>query len=369
VRVSFDRAPVLALLATSVLLATCAIALLRMDPILVRSSWIARLGEPSDFAWTPDSPPATFRLDSSPASPEFLAVANQLGGGGGDLEAAKGIARYIAQFIRRRPDPIQRGATETLREMREGGLSYCSDVSQVLMGFAGSQGLFAREWAVFFGGFGGRAHVFDEIFDRQRKKWVMVDALNSFVPADVRTGEPLSFQEFRQLLATGSESDIRIDFLAHTFFATPAEAFSYYRPGLQRVGITWGNAKFSNERGLVFRALNPVSVRAEQLARIAMGIFPELVVVPTGVARSDFEELGNLRRRSLALLGVAAVGLALLPLELLWLARSRKGPRERDPSRAEESQLARGESLYSAREKLSPSPTRTARTSSRPNSE
>ena len=319
--------PVLALLGSIVVVLVSALSLARMDPIRVRASWIARLGEPEDFGWNAGSPPADFLVETTPATPAFVEAMRDAAGS--DLEDAALAVRHIATFFRPDREAIQRVASRTLREMRETGIAYCSDVSQVFVGLAHARGLFAREWSVYFGAVGGSAHSFNEIFDRQRNKWVMVDAQIAFVPLRASTGEPLSFLEFRELLATRREREIRIDFLGTTYFSTPAEVFAFYRPGLHRTGLTWGNAEFSIENGAISRRVGPLSIRLEQALRILVGSFPALVVLPTELATSELTELRAVRTRSLTLLALAGVGLLLLPFSLAQALRALRRTDER----------------------------------------
>jgi hypothetical protein len=320
--------PHLPLLACVLVLLVSAVALARMDPIRVRAAWIVRVGQAPDFDWTPAAPPASFQIESARPTEEFVATAGQVARRG-DLETAKAAALYIASFVDPKSSAVQRGVTETLRSMRESGLGFCSDVSQVFVGLTHALGLTAREWSVFYGQFGGSAHTFNEIFDRQRNKWVMVDAHSAFVPFHARSGEPLSFLELRDLVATGHEEEIRVEFLAETFFTDAAEVFDFYRPGLHRAGLTWANAEFAAEAGILHSLLSPLSIRLEQGARILAGDFPALVVLPTKLGVAESAALARTRARTLALAGLAGGALLLLPAA--W-RRSLQAPRrERDP--------------------------------------
>jgi hypothetical protein len=110
-----------------------AIAISRMDPIRVRAAWTLRVGQPTDFEWAPTAPPASFALETAPPTREFVAITRQIARGD-DLETAEAAARYVASYVEPESPTVPRGVSATLRAMHEGGLGFCSDVSQVFVG-------------------------------------------------------------------------------------------------------------------------------------------------------------------------------------------------------------------------------------------
>jgi hypothetical protein len=246
-----------------------------------------------------------------------------------------------------------------VEETSRTGIGYCSTASQVFVGLSLAAGLWVREWQVFFDDFGGSAHVFDEIYDRQRDKWVMVDPLYSFIPRDAATQTPLSVREFLDALASGRQREVAIHFIRTPRAKTAREVFSYYGPGVERAALNWGNAEITYDRSALATWLQPLPIRVQQLVRIAIGDYPVLMARATPAVKRDWGAVRELRTLSLAVIS-AAFTCALLLAHALLLLKQQPSPR---------AQAGRSTPIrHSARETWRPSPTRARRSTSRPNS-
>ncbi len=246
-------------------------------------------------------------------APIFVETARSLARPGSDLETAVAIGGYIAGYVNERPDAIRSRVTATLAEMRARGVSYCSDVSQVFVGLAIASHLSVREWTSFFDDFGGRSHVFNEIFDRQREQWVMVDALRSFIPFHKGSQEPMSVLEFRDALAGGREETIEIRSLGAAA-TSRSQVLDYYRPGTKQLALTFGNDVFTYEELWRSRMADflPIPVHVRQGVSIALGEYPLLVLYPTERVASRLQSLATTRLLSILLASVAFASFGLI---------------------------------------------------------
>lgn len=278
--------------------------------------------------WQPDAPPDGFQAERLPPPAvvqQAVARARATVGGDGDLALALALARSLGDNPRR-GGAIRRDTVDTLARIAAPGRGYCADYSQVYNALALGAGLAVREWGWGEGQFGS-GHAFNEIWDRQLGKWVLVDAFRSFHVRDRQSGLPLSVTEYHQRLAAGNADTtaevVPID-LAQFTFAEPAAAHAYYRRGLHHFYVFLGNNVLSLDRDPLVRAAASLSRSASLLAGIVSGVQPAIRVLETSANRADHRALAALRHGLLGALGLGAVLAAYLAASL-WAARRRPG--------------------------------------------
>lgn len=255
------------------------------NPVRIRNSLIMRLGSPSDFDWAPDSRPATFRLESGPIPPSFsgsrkiVRVARSQGAWPTAVEIARRLAGGPGVGLRIGSSTVD--AYHTILSERRG---YCADYTQVYNGFAYAAGVAVREWGMTFDDFGSDGHAFNEIFEPRWNKWVFIDSYYSFFVEDRESGIPLSVLELRgELESADPEARLRVVPIDPTRFTfrTSEDALQYYRRGADQLFLVFGNDVFTYDQRPIVVALGSLSPPLAQLAAIALGIYPELVVVPS----------------------------------------------------------------------------------------
>lgn len=250
------------------------------EAVRLRNAILIEPARSGDFAWTPDSVPADFPLDTASASPTFRKIVADLTGGRqiADLDLALLLAANLTHNAKN-GEAIQSTLEDTYAKIQE-GYGYCSDFTNVFLGLAKAAGLFAREWAFSFDGFGGHGHAMVEVFDRQRGKWVFIDVFNNFRVVDAETGQPMSALEFHAYLKDGGRQVKIVRNGAGRFgFKNDEHLFDYYRHGASQWYLWWGNAVFAYDASPLVEMLSPLSRSAEQLAAIAVGVHPRIKAI------------------------------------------------------------------------------------------
>ena len=123
-----------------------------------------------------------------------MAVAKVSDAGGDWAQALALVTMLVRHWKRMGPIRADLSTTYTLIVS---GVGYCSDYVRVYLAASNATGLFCRQWAFSFDGFGGHGHTCVEIYDRQRGKWVFVDVLNNVYAVAAGQQEPLSVLELR----------------------------------------------------------------------------------------------------------------------------------------------------------------------------
>ena len=121
--------------------------------------------------------------------------------------------------------------------------------------------------------------------------------------------------EFRQALRSGeSVKRLRVVPINPMRFAfkTHEEALNYYRRGADQFFLVFGNDVFTYDRHPVVAGLGAVSGTLAQSVAIALGIYPKLVIVPSGTNRQMTEALHQRRNRFFG----AAILILILSLAL-----------------------------------------------------
>lgn len=308
------------------------------ERVRLRNALLLQASSGSDFDWTPAAVPADFALEQREADPRFQRRVAELGLDRlqGSWARALAIARHLLENRRERVgQPIQSDLEHTYQRIRASGEGYCGDYADVFSALALAAGLPVRSWAFSFDGFGGRGHIFNEVWDGEAGAWRMIDVFHNYYMTD-GSGRPLSALAFRERLRRGAP-DLRLALIepaAKLVFKYEDRAWDFYRRGLDQWYLWWGNAVFSYDRAPLVRAFAPVSRSMEQLGGIAQGVHPRLRVLPDGANADELAALERLRRRLfiaggvflLALLGLAACAAGW------WRARAGHGPAKEERS-------------------------------------
>lgn len=280
------------------------------EAVRLRNALLFEVGQASDFGWTPDERPASFQTDSEIPQQPFGPVVEQLrlAEAPDDWQRALIIARHLVRHAR-----SGQGAMADLagsyRTILAGG-GYCADYTTVFIAIARRAGLFVREWAFSFDGFGGHGHALVEVWDRGSRSWRMLDVFNNWAPLDSASGQPLSADEFRRRLLAGQQSSVRIEpiGLGRFGFRDAADLWRYYGSGANQWYLWWGNAVYAYDQAWPSRWLGGRSRAAEQLAAVFAGSHPRIRALPTPLNEPMRERMLGLRWR---LIAAALVGSAL----------------------------------------------------------
>lgn len=313
----FSSAPAI-LITLLALLALLAVVVQQARPsteaVRLRNALLWDQVQPADFSWTPDAVPAGYAVDAAGGHALFDGVARQLrlADAATDWERSLRIARHLLDNPRF-GGPAMDDLAGTYRQILAGN-GYCADYTTTFIGIARSAGIFAREWAFSFDGFGGHGHAFTEVFDRDARRWRFLDSFNNFYVVDKASGEPLSAMEFRDRLRN---NDDRITIVkagpGRLGMRDAASVLRYYREGADQWYLWWGNAVVRYDESLVVRTLGRLSRSLEQLGAMAMGVHPRIHAIATDSNASMRQRMVALGWQMLAAL-VAGCALALLLL-------------------------------------------------------
>jgi len=276
----------------------------------LRNALMLRLEDDVDFSWTPDTVPADFRKERLPASADYATIVQSLGVSemGLDWDKARTLAAHLVMHAGDK-GPIQSDLSTTYRRIEQ-GYGYCADFVKVYLGLAHAAGLFARQWAFSFDGFGGHGHTFVEVFDRQRTRWIFIDVFNNFHATDTAGDGTLSALDFRDF-ATGKREGVamRPNGPGRPGFIHEAKALDYYRRGAPEWYMWWGNAVFAYHAHPLVRVAGHVSRSLANAVAVVAGLQPKIRIYPVAENREQARRMFDLRRR---LYWIAAILLALL---------------------------------------------------------
>lgn len=223
--------------------------------------------------WTPGTAPLSFRQETA-RTPAYLQQITE------DIEGDTPLQRMLnaAAVLNSQPrlgNPIQSDTATTLQIIREQGVGYCADFTQVTNALAHALHIPVREWGMSFDGFGGYGHAFSEIWDGVLQQWIMLDLFNSFYPADPVTQTPLSALQFRERLLQNPHNILIVRVSpAHFGFRDDEALFTYFSRGLNQFYLWWGNNSISYDKIPEINIARQVSPHAEQLTAIMTGHFP-----------------------------------------------------------------------------------------------
>lgn len=308
-------------------LAVLLLCVLSLAPYLSSSTELVRLRNAlllidekgHSFDWTPDAVPPDFMLERGPVDPVFVAAAARLGlaGMSSDWDRAVAISQHLLSHPQLIGTPIQSDLRDTYRSIRDEGTGYCGDFTRVFMAFAISAGIPVRAWAFSFDGFGGNGHIWPEIWNRQLKRWQLIDVFNNFY-FHGQDGVPVSAAEFRHAMLNAPQSIHRALLYpgARPGYEFEEKMWDWYRRGLPGWYMVWGNNVFSYDAALAVRHLGRFSRSVEQIEAIAIGVYPPVILMVDESNRSQASALGRLR---LHLIFVAWVGSMAMLVALFCL--------------------------------------------------
>lgn len=275
--------------------------------------------EPAVFDWTPATKPESFVVDTGAPLPLYadIVARNGLRADGDDWATALRIGRHLLVDGKRTGGPIQSDLTQTYRRITELDEGYCGDFADTFTGLASAAGVFTRSWAFSFDGFGGHGHIFNEIWDAQQARWIMIDVFNNFYPADAAE-RALSAMEFRAALLKGGSTPtlVPVDSHASPGFQHEYKAIEYYEHGLPEWYMWWGNNVFEYDRSPVVRMLGQAHRALEQLGGVATGVYPGMRILERPENELQRERIRWLR---VQLLAAVVFGTATLLCFCFWL--------------------------------------------------
>ncbi len=313
-----------ALFALAVLLAVLGAGVLAahigngQDLVLVRNSLVYELvHDPQRFTRAPREAAAT-----PAAATDLSAAVAGLGIGSGQdvVDSVVALVRHLDAPGAPRGGRIAEATAETYRRIRASGEGYCADYTQVLVALAAAAGLQAREWGISFEGYSGDGHAVVEVYDPARAQWLFVDPFNGFMVNDER-GRPLSFWALRQRLRDGQLDRLELAMIGDVLpFRSPRAALEYLAAGMNRAYLWVEPMPGGAEDHALVAAAGRVSRAAGQLAAIALGVHPRMLIA---YEPDQAAALGELRRLRAAAFACAGGGLTTLLVGGWWLLRRR----------------------------------------------
>lgn len=261
----------------------------------VRNALLATVGSASDFNWTPQNVPQTYRNETS-ASPAYWQKVKQTLptniDSASSLDQAIAITRLMANTQSERFGlAIQKNTQATYSDMLNYGMGYCADYSQVFNAIAHSLNLPVREWALAFDGF-GRGHTFNEVYDPETERWIFIDSFHGFYFADAQ-GQPLSVAEVQHASRTLSDLNPIIIDRARFAFRSTTEAIEYYRRGADQFYLFWANDVFTQDQHQISSIWSQAPRAVEVFAHIADGSHPRVRLIETPTNAGHIRKLNH----------------------------------------------------------------------------
>jgi transglutaminase-like putative cysteine protease len=252
-----------------------------MEAGRLRNALIAEVGQPADFAWSPQDTPLDFKLENgipSPKAREALREAQVMPEQSG-FEKALALARHLLQK-KSDGEEIKSDFDTALSRITDSGTGDCADFSQVMIGLLNVAGVPARRWGFSVDGYGSNGHAFIEIYD-EKFGWIFLDVFNGFYVRDTSTGIPLSTLDFRDRLASGKRDYIITKIKPGYFgFRDDDNLINYFSDGLDQYFLAWGTNLFEYEGHPLVKLGHKFSHSVEQLIGITTGIYPKMKILP-----------------------------------------------------------------------------------------
>ena len=282
--------------------------------IRIRNAFLLRRGREENFAWTPATAPLDYRVEAAapPAEIERALAKASVPAIGDDWTKARAIVTMLVSHSRH-PGAIRADLSTTFRRIREGS-GYCADYVRVFLAAASGAGLFSRQWAFSFDGFGGHGHTFVEVFDRQRDAWAFLDVHNNVYAVLADSKRPLSALELHHAIL---ESPSKLRFLrvgpGPLGFRHSDKLLDYYRRGVGEWYLWWGNDVITRDATILPRRLVRMIGPLMHRLRSALGRLPPIVVWTTPENDARVTKMEQLRRRVIgAVVAIGLLGILLL---------------------------------------------------------
>ena len=283
--------------------------------VRVRNAFLLRRGRPEDVAWTPTTVPADFNVERCPTPAKIQAAVTSAGvhEAPGDWQQALALVTMLLRHWKC-DGPIQSDPTSTYNGIVAGS-GYCSDYVRVYLAAAHGIGLFCRQWAFSFDGFGGHGHTFVEIYDRQRAKWIFLDVHNNVYAVRPGTEEPLGGMELRSALLESSPIEFRAAGGGRLGFANFDKLLAYFRRGAGQWYLWWGNDVITRDTTGFAGLLSLMSGRLAHRVTSAFHL-PPLVAIATVENEHEILRMERLRRQVRVTLILVVVLVVLFGLQL-----------------------------------------------------
>jgi hypothetical protein len=292
------------------------------NAVRVRNALLLRRGTPADFDWTPDRVPADFRVEHE-AVPAVIAEAVASAGIRDIVDDWPRALALVTLLLRNARDagPILADLATTYRGI-VAGRGYCSDFVRVYIAAAHDAGLFCRQWAFSFDGFGGHGHTVVEVYDRQRSRWAFLDVHNNVFAVRKGDDRPLAVAALRgALLEAPASIEFRRAGEGRLGYPHADKLLDYYRRGAAQWYLWFGNDVISRERRGVAGWLHGWSGRAAHRLASALGGLPPIVALVEPGNESAVARMEVRRAR----FRVAAGGVAAMLVLVLVQAAVRRG--------------------------------------------
>lgn len=287
--------------------------------VRVRNAFLLRRGRPEDFSWTPAAVPGDFRSERMLAPNAIRGAVESAGVPklAGDWQRALALVQMLVQHSQH-----EGGIRADLATTFQGivaGYGYCADYVRVYLAAARSAGLFCRQWAFSFDGFGGHGHTVVEVYDRERDRWALLDVHNNVYAVLAGSEAPIDALGLRRaLLGDPASIEFRRAGPGRLGFPHFDKLLDYYRRGANEWYLWWGNDVIARDSGKVTGMLSGISGRLGHRLASALGNLPPLVAMATATNEIQIQRMEALRSRvRIALTLVAGLGVAL-GAQLVW---------------------------------------------------
>ncbi|MGQ5522100.1 transglutaminase-like domain-containing protein [Chitinimonas sp. PSY-7] len=298
-----------------------------VELVRLRNAWVLEDTRSVDFDWTPDSLPADYKVEPGPPMPFFTKKVKELGlaGMADDWQRATAISDdLLSSAPALRGGAVQDDLLSTYRDITERGDGYCGDFVRTFSALALAADIPVRQWAFSFDGFGGYGHIWPEIWNRQQRKWQLLDIFNNayFTGPD---GQILSALAFRQAMLTKPDS-IQMHRVVPTVrpgYIDEAKAWDYYRRGLNEWYLWWGNNVFEYDQAWLVQALGDMHRSLEQVGGIVQGVQPHVQVLAEPANMTQLQAMWALhvRLRVLVVVSMLALFGLIVCLIAAWRAK------------------------------------------------
>jgi hypothetical protein len=284
--------------------------------VRVRNAFLLRRGRAEDFSWTPTEVPDDFRSEQMLAPNAIRGAVESAGVAklAGDWPRALVLVQMLVQHSQH-----EGGIRADLATTFQGivaGYGYCADYVRVYLAAARSAGLFCRQWAFSFDGFGGHGHTIVEVYDRERSRWAFLDVHNNVYAVLAGTDAPIDALELRRaLLGDPATIEFRRAGPGRLGFPHFDKLLDYYRRGANEWYLWWGNDVISRERrGLVGRVSGRLAHRLDS----TLGRLPPLMIVATPENELAIVRMEGLRRRVVTASALSVALVASLGIQTWW---------------------------------------------------
>ena len=278
--------------------------------IRVRNAFLLQRGNREDFEWTPSSVPLSFRVEHQRAPPviEEAVASAEVKAAVGDWQQALALVTMLVRHTRD-DGAIQSDLTSTYKGIVAGS-GYCADHVRVFIAAASTIGLFCRQWAFSFDGFGGHGHTFVEVYDRQENRWIFLDVHNNVYAVRSGSGDLLTAMQLRDALLTSTPIEFRRAGAGRLGFIHFDKLLQYYRRGASQWYLWWGNDVIARGNMGFASALSYVSGRLAHRVTSAFHL-PPLVAIVTRDNERTIAEMERLKKQ-VTVAAILVGGLAAL---------------------------------------------------------